>query len=49
MNKKYDGKINKELSYRASKVAGTWNIYKNGKYLKHTGIDGFNKLLKQEA
>lgn len=37
-------KISKSISFKPSKAAGTWNIYKNGKYVKHVGMDEFKKI-----
>lgn len=41
----YDGKQG-GYDYRAGRVAGTYNLYKNNKYVKTVGIDAFRKLKK---
>jgi len=41
----YDGKKG-GYDYRAGGSAGTYNLYKNNKYVKTVGIDGFKKLGK---
>jgi len=41
----YDGKVG-IYDYRPGKIAGTYNIYKNNKFVKNVGIDGFKKLQK---
>ena len=46
--KKFDGKINKSISYRAGKIAETWNLYRNGKFLKQVGIDKFREIQKRK-
>lgn len=46
--KKFGGKINKSISYRAGRIAGTWNLYRNEKFLKQVGIDKFREIQRRK-
>lgn len=47
----YNGKISfgryKGLDYRDSRVAGTWNLYKNNKFVKHVGLELWDGIRKE--
>jgi hypothetical protein len=43
----YEGEIC-GLQYRSSGCCGTWNLYRNNKFVKHIGLDEMREMEKME-